>query len=128
MLKILKYLNIVFQMVSGFILSLSLASLYRIWFKGVISSKDQFPRQNANFISFWSTWPLLDLFLESCKSFSVENHKVGHNKTAKFFTDISVVFTNNTVIRKYWLSENTQLSQSRNFSDAIVPRCKRSRC
>ena len=55
-------------------------------------------------IAYVTRNPLLGLimgFLKSRNIFSAENHEIWTRQKSNFFTDISSVYTKNTVIRKY---------------------------
>ena len=64
-------------------------------FKDIVNRKNQYFMQKKNFISFWSTQALLDLFLKAAIWFLLETAKIVRNKNVNLFTDISFVFTIN---------------------------------
>ena len=74
--------------------------------------------QKTNFISLWCIRALPDLFLKSRKGFPQKSEKIECDTNANFFTDIPLVFKNNTITWKHL--------HSRNFPDAIIPRWKSS--
>ena len=97
----------------------SLLTIFKVFVKGVINPKNEFFTPDTNFISFWSTRALLDLFLKSHKYFLQKSQKLDAIK-ARIFSLTFLLF-----LQTMQLPENIR---SHTTSQTLLYGYKKSAC